>query len=222
MLGTLARFCAAAAVLAFASLAPDAQARSLDDIIKSGSIRVGVNPNFPPMSSYGKTNQLEGFDIDIGNKIADALKVKADFVPTETPQRVPFLTADRIDISLGALTRTAERAKLIDFTVPLHTEAMAVLTTDKEPLTKWLDFNKPARQLDGRLPQGEAAASQAAADGHHRGHGAGGGAGPRERDHREHRLLHVLHEELSRCEVEGARRHDLRRLRLDRRAARQR
>jgi polar amino acid transport system substrate-binding protein len=143
MLGTLARFCAAAAVLAVASLAPDAQARSLDDIIKSGSIRVGVNPNFPPMSSYGKTNQLEGFDIDIGNKIAAALGVKAEWVPTETPQRVPFLTADRIDISLGALTRTAERAKLIDFTVPLHTEAMAVLTTDKEPLTKWLDFNKP-------------------------------------------------------------------------------
>ena len=58
-------------------------------------------------------------------------------MPTETPQRVPFLTADRIDISLGALTRTAERAKLIEFTVPLHTEAMAVLTTDKVPLTKW-------------------------------------------------------------------------------------
>ena len=44
---------------------------------------------------------------------------------------VPFLVADKIDISLGALTRTAERAKLIEFTVPLHTEVMAVLTTDK-------------------------------------------------------------------------------------------
>ena len=186
MLGTLARFCAAAAVLAVASLAPDAQARSLDDIIKSGSIRVGVNPNFPPMSSYGKTNQLEGFDIDIGNKIADALKVKADFVPTETPQRVPFLTADRIDISLGALTRTAERAKLIDFTVPLHTEAMAVLTTDKVAAHQVARLQQArrharqhARQLVGRLPQGEAAAGQGAADRHHRRHGAGGGAGPR-------------------------------------------
>ena len=57
--------------------------------------------------------------------------MKAEFVPTETPQRVPFLVADKIDISLGALTRSAERAKLIDYTVPLHTEVMAVLTTDK-------------------------------------------------------------------------------------------
>ena len=29
------------------------QARDLNEIIKSKIIRVGVNPNFPPMSSYG-------------------------------------------------------------------------------------------------------------------------------------------------------------------------
>jgi len=117
------------------------QARSLDDIIKEGTIRIGVNPNFPPMSSYGATNQFEGFDIDIGNQLAEAIGVKAEFVPTETPQRVPFLVSDRIDISLGALTRTAARAKLIDFTVPLHTEAMAVLTTDKVSETTWKAFD---------------------------------------------------------------------------------
>ncbi|MBV9247574.1 MAG: transporter substrate-binding domain-containing protein, partial [Methylobacteriaceae bacterium] len=118
----------AVAVVAVAALCGVAQARSLDDIIKAGTIRIGVNPNFPPNSSYGANNEFEGFDIDIGNKIAEAMKVKAEFVPTETPQRVPFLVSDKIDISLGALTRTAERAKLIDYTVPLHTEVMAVLT----------------------------------------------------------------------------------------------
>lgn len=117
------------------------EARSLDGIIKAGEIRIGVNPNFPPMSSYGKTNELEGFDIDIGNEIGDALGVKAKFVPTETAQRVPFLVSDKIDISLGALTRTVARAKLIDYTVPLHTEAMAALTTDKVDVDNWMDFN---------------------------------------------------------------------------------
>ena len=134
ILGTLA-------LAAVASLALPAAAKSLDEIIKAGIIRIGVNPNFPPNSSYGETNQLEGFDIDIGNKIAAAMKVKAEFVPTETPQRVPFLVADKIDISLGALTRTAERAVLIDYTVPLHTEVMAVLTTDKAPIASWKDLN---------------------------------------------------------------------------------
>lgn len=141
MLGRVLKL-AGAAVLAVGLAGAAADARSLDDVIKAGTIRVGINPNFPPMSSYGDNNELQGFDIDIGNKIATALGVKAEFVPTETAQRVPFLVADRIDISLGALTRSAERAKLIDFTVPLHTETMAVLTTDKVAATKWTDLNK--------------------------------------------------------------------------------
>ena len=42
---------------------------------------------------------------------------------------------------MGALTRTAERAKLIEFTVPLHTEVMAVLTTDKVTVGDWKELN---------------------------------------------------------------------------------
>ena len=118
-----------------------APAKSLDDIIKGGVIRVGINPNFPPMSSRGSDGNWQGFDIDVGNKIATTLGVKVEFVPTETPQRVPFLVADKIDISLGALTRTSERAKLIEFTVPLHTEVMAVLTTDKVTVEDWKQLN---------------------------------------------------------------------------------
>lgn len=118
-----------------------AHAASLDDIIKAGKIRVGVNPNFPPMSSYGKTNQLEGFDIEIARRIADALGVEVVFVTTETAQRVPFLVSNRIDIALGALTRTPERTKLISFTVPLHTESMGVITTDRVAVDSWKDLN---------------------------------------------------------------------------------
>jgi len=142
MLGKLLSLASIALVGAAIIVAP-AEARSLDEIIQSGTIRVGVNPNFPPMSSYGEKNELEGFDINVGNKIAEALGVDAKFVPTETAQRVPFLVADQIDISLGALTRTAERAKLIDFTVPLHTESMAVLTTDKVDAKSWTDLSNP-------------------------------------------------------------------------------
>jgi polar amino acid transport system substrate-binding protein len=140
MLGKLLSL-ASIAVLGSVLAAAPAQARTLDQIIQSGTIRVGVNPNFPPMSSYGTNNELEGFDVDVANKIAESLGVKVELVPTETAQRVPFLVADQIDISLGALTRTAERAKLIDFTVPLHTESMGVLTTDKVAATKWSDLD---------------------------------------------------------------------------------
>src|SRR3954451_11704061 len=81
-----------------------AEAKSMDDLLKEGTIRVGVHPNSPPFSSRNSTGDFEGFDITVANRIAEELKVKAEFVPTETAQRVPFLVADTIDISLGGLT----------------------------------------------------------------------------------------------------------------------
>lgn len=122
--------------------APSADAKSLEDILSSGSIRIGINPNFPNMSTRNSAGEWEGFDIAVGTMIAEKLGVEVEWVPTETAQRVPFLVSDRIDVSMGALTRNSERAKLIDFTFPLHTEVLAVLATDKIEGNSWEDFNK--------------------------------------------------------------------------------
>lgn len=136
------RTLALAALAAAGLTAAAAEARPLDDILSSGSIRIGINPNFPNMSVRNDAGEWVGFDIDIGNEIARRLGVAVEWVPTETPQRVPFLTADRIDISLGALTRNSERAKLIDYTVPLHTEVLAVLTKEEVAGDSWRDFDR--------------------------------------------------------------------------------
>lgn len=135
----LAAGIAALGIATFAS-AP-VEAKTLDEILSDGTIRIGINPNFPNMSTRNDAGEWEGFDIDIGTQIAEALGVEPEWVPTETAQRVPFLVADRIDIALGALTRNSERAKLIDYTVPLHTEVLAVLATDRTQGEHWEDFD---------------------------------------------------------------------------------
>jgi polar amino acid transport system substrate-binding protein len=137
----LRKILTALALTALAAALP-AESRNLDEIIKDGTIRIGVNPNFPPMSSFGMTNQLEGFDIDIGNVIAEELGVEAEFVTTEAAQRVPFLVSNRIDIALGAMTRTPARAKLISYTVPLHSEAMGVITTSNVDISSWQELDR--------------------------------------------------------------------------------
>lgn len=118
-----------------------AEARTLDEILSEGVVRIGINPNFPNMSARNDAGEWVGFDIDIGTELANGLGVEVEWVPTETAQRVPFLVSDRIDIALGALTRNPERAMLIDFTVPVHTEVLAVLTTSSIEGDTWEDFN---------------------------------------------------------------------------------
>jgi polar amino acid transport system substrate-binding protein len=129
-------------LLCLLTCAAPAQARSLQTIRDSGELRVGVNPNFPPMSSFGPDNRLAGFDVDVARRIAAALGVRLSLVPTEAAQRVPFLVSGRIDMSMGALTITPERQALIDFTIPLHTEAMGVITTDRLPVTRWQELDR--------------------------------------------------------------------------------
>ena len=124
------------------AFAPMVAARPLADIRASGELRVGVNPNFPPMSSFGADGQLAGFDVDVAQALAKRLGVRLQLVPTEAASRVPFLVSGRIDMSFGALTITPERQALIDFSVPLHSEAMGVITTAKLPVARWQDLDR--------------------------------------------------------------------------------
>ncbi|CAN0567161.1 unnamed protein product [Ectocarpus sp. 12 AP-2014] len=123
------------------------EARTLDEVLSEGVLRVGINPNFPNMSTRNDAGDWEGFDIDVATALAEGLGVEVEWVPTETPQRVPFLVSDRIDVSLGALTRNASRAMLIDYTVPLHTEVLAVLATSEIEGDSWEDFNEESVTL---------------------------------------------------------------------------
>ena len=117
-------------------------ARELAAIRQSGVLRVGVNPNFPPMSSYGEGGTLQGFDVNVARELGRRLGVRVELVPTEAASRVPFLVSGRIDLSLGALTITPERRALIDFSVPLHSEAMGVITTSRLPVRDWRELNR--------------------------------------------------------------------------------
>ena len=109
-----------ASVVALGSMAQTAIARSLEDIIASGVLRVGTYADQPPMASLNNAGEYEGFDIEVANHIAGIMKVSVEIVPLTTAQRIPFLQSGQIDISLGALTRTPERALLVDYTIPLH------------------------------------------------------------------------------------------------------
>ncbi len=130
-----------AAAVGAAGLPGPAAARSLDEILKAGEIRVGVNPTLPPLALINEKNELDGFDVEIANLIAKKLGVRLKLERVGSPDRIPFVVADKIDFVMGAMTRTAERAKTIDFTVPVHTEQFGVLTTGRKPLKSMADLN---------------------------------------------------------------------------------
>ena len=116
----------------------------LADICDAGEIRVSTDPAYPPQSSLNKdTGDYEGFDIDVAIEIADRLGVNISW---ETPSW-DVLTAGswngRWDMSVGSMTPTNDRQKVLDFTQPYYyTPAVVVVNeanTSVQDLTTDLD-----------------------------------------------------------------------------------
>lgn len=152
LLGGAAAIAVAAAVTVVALVAtpgaiPGAQARTLDEILSSGVIKVGVNPTLPPLGTMNDKNEIAGFDVDFATKIAEMLEVKLEVVRVGSPDRIPFVSTGKIDFVMGAMTRTPARAKIIDFTLPVHTEVFGVLTLEGKPFEKWQDLDSPDATL---------------------------------------------------------------------------
>ena len=131
----------ALAALAMPGLAELAQARSLDDILKAREIRIGVNPTLPPRALFNDKNEIDGFEPDLAKALAEKLGVNLMLVPVGSPDRIPFVATDKVDLVMGAMSRTSERAKVIDFTVPIHSENYGIVTTEGKPFAKLSDLN---------------------------------------------------------------------------------
>ncbi len=122
-------------------------ARTLDEILSSKKLVVGVNPTLPPLGLFNDKNEIDGFDVEISRKLAEMLGVQLEVVKVGSPDRVPFVASGKIDYVMGALTRTPERAKVIDFTVPIQTEVLSVLSTDAKPYKSWKDLDNSEVKL---------------------------------------------------------------------------
>jgi polar amino acid transport system substrate-binding protein len=118
-----------------------AGARPLDQVLQSRSLRAGINPTLPPFGTFNDRNQIDGFDADIAREIARQMNIELQIVQVGSPDRIPFLQADRIDIVLGAMTRTPARALVIDYTLPLHTQTMGVITVEGRGVNRLADLN---------------------------------------------------------------------------------
>jgi polar amino acid transport system substrate-binding protein len=125
----------------------DATGDLLAEVCDRGTIAVSTDPKYPPQSSYDvKTGEYEGFDIDVATEIANRLGVD---IAWETPSW-SVLTAggwnDRWQMSVGSMTPTNDRQKVLDFTEPYYyTPAVVVVNeanTDITDLSTDLDGKK--------------------------------------------------------------------------------
>jgi polar amino acid transport system substrate-binding protein len=104
-----------AALLAATALA--AQAQSVPDRIKSaGKLVIATQPNYPPIALKDPaTNQLTGFDIELGEAIAKELGLKAEWQETAFAQMLPSIQTGRVDMAMAGMSDLPARRDQVDF-----------------------------------------------------------------------------------------------------------
>jgi polar amino acid transport system substrate-binding protein len=91
---------------------------SLDTIIETGTIRIAVPQDFAPFGSVDADGNLEGYDVDVANLIAEDLGVELELIPVTSDNRIPFLQTDKTDLVISSMGANPERAKSIFFSIP--------------------------------------------------------------------------------------------------------
>lgn len=87
-----------------------------DRIQKAGKIVFLTEGAFPPITYYDpKTNQLTGFEVDLGNEIAKELGIAVDWQVAPFAQLFPSLRTGRVDAILAGIRDTPKRRESFDF-----------------------------------------------------------------------------------------------------------
>lgn len=130
-----------AAGLAFAGAA---QADQLADIKQKGRLVVGVLGTDEPNSFLDpKTRELVGYEVDLGNAVAKALGVKAQFKQIAIAARIPELQQGHVDLLAASLTHNKEREAQIDF-------SLTTFVTGQKAMVKKSSGVKDVPELAGK------------------------------------------------------------------------
>jgi len=103
-------YCALLACCLLLLSAADGQARSFDEIVASGTLRVGTTGDYKPFS-FDDKGTYEGFDIAVAQSFANRLGLKLELVKTTWKTLMADLKADKYDIGMSGITRTIARQK---------------------------------------------------------------------------------------------------------------
>lgn len=89
----------------------------LDTVTSSGTIRIGVRNDNPPMSFINDDGEWVGFDLELAQAVADELGLEAELVPVDGTTRISFLASGQVDMSVASMNHTRSRDEAIDFSI---------------------------------------------------------------------------------------------------------
>lgn len=140
-------------ILSFMLFCGLAQAGTVDDILKRGTLRVGFDAGYQPFEMTNKQGQYIGFDVDLAKMVAKEMGVKVEFVNTAWDGIIPALLTDKFDVIMGGMTVTPQRNLRVNFADPYIVVGQTIVLRKDlvGTITSFQDLNDPKYKIAVKL-----------------------------------------------------------------------
>lgn len=144
-------------ILFSALVSPLTHAELIDEVNDRDELRIAVEGELAPYH-FTKDGKLTGFEIELGEMLAEEMDLNADFITTDAADLMQGVEGDKYDMALNRLVPTTELKQHMDFSEPYNftkanpSEAVAIAFQKGNPAFHGLlDRALERIKADGRL-----------------------------------------------------------------------
>lgn len=113
----------------------------LSQIKEKGEITIAMEGAWAPWTYHDESNALVGYDVEVGEKIAEKLGVKARFIEVDWDGIFAGIDSKRYDIACNGVEITDERALKYDFSIPYaYTHTALIVKKDNNSINSYEDL----------------------------------------------------------------------------------
>ncbi|MHC8413634.1 transporter substrate-binding domain-containing protein [Pseudomonas sp. Hz4] len=114
-------------------LSPLAHAELIDDVNDRGELRIALEANTPPFN-FKDDGNLTGFEVELGQLLANELDVRADFVITDSSDLLQGVETGKYDVAINHIAVTPDLKDRFDFSEPYsYTHAQLIAQKEEQP-----------------------------------------------------------------------------------------
>lgn len=113
----------------------------LDAVKKNGKLTIAMEGTWSPWTYHDESGKLVGFDVEIGQYIAEYIGVEAEFIEGEWDGLFAGLDSGRYDLVINGVDITDERSEKYDFSDPYaYIRTVLVVRSDNEEIKSFEDL----------------------------------------------------------------------------------
>ena len=120
--------------------AEESELNALEKVLEDGYLIMGLDDTFAPMGFRDTDGEITGFDVELGQAVAEKLGVELRLQPIEWDSKVLELNAGNIDMIWNGLSITDERLLQMSFSDPYLNNRQIVLVQNDMTISEVSDL----------------------------------------------------------------------------------